>query len=180
MYDFGEFAFIHEAARQNIPLSGLVKDRQRIQGTDAQGISTALQMVARTKDFLISGEGEIQWLGQLQSFRTPCDRLVGYDTVRGEGPNRPIPNWGVIDRTEFVVQLVDAHSGLVLATLDSVGVHPTGAAPPFIDTRYGVHVERTKRSAAIPAIHTGRTAYIRVSPRRYGPTSFGLILSCVL
>jgi hypothetical protein len=173
LYDFGEVTFFQGVTRQNIPLSGLVKDRERVQGTGAQGISTDLQGLTRTEDFSIPGAGKIQWFGQLQSFRSPCNGLE----AQGESPNRPMPNWGVVDRTEFVVQLVDSYSGIVLATLDSVGVNPTGAVPPVVDTRYGVEPERARRSATIPAAFTGKTAYVRVSPRRFGPTPYGLILS---
>lgn len=173
MYDFGEVTFIEGTTQHNIPLSGLVRDRERVQGTDAQGINTNLETLTRTENFSISGAGEVQWFGQLQSFRSPCNGFGG----QGEGPNKPVPNWGVVDRTEFVVQLVDANTGVVLATLDSVGVNPTGTVPPIVDTRYGVHPERARRSVVIPATHTGKTVYVRVSPRRFGPTPYGLILS---
>lgn len=173
MYDFGEVTFIEGTTQHTIPLSGLVQDRERVQGTDAQGISTDLETLTRTENFSLSGAGEVQWFGQLQSFRSPCNGFWG----QGESPNKPVANWGVVDRTEFVVQLVDANSGVVLATLDSVGVHPTGTVPPVVDTRYGVHPERARRSAVIPATHAGKTAYVRVSPRRFGPTPYGLILS---
>lgn len=175
MYEFGEFTFVGGAIRHNILLSKTVKDAQRVQGSGEQGVSADLQALARTEDFIIPGEGEIQWFGRLQAFRSPCD--MGYDPAQGEGPNRPIPNWGVLDQTEFVVQLIDAGSGTVLVTLDSVGVQPTGTVPPVVDTRYGTDVDRIRRSAAVPANHTGKLAYIRVSPRRYGPTPLGLIIS---
>lgn len=172
MYEFGEVTFLDGAVRQNIPLSGLIKKGQQLQGSEVQGISTDLEEIARTEKFTIPGEGEIQWFGRLQSFRTPCDGSgAGYE------PNKPVPNWGIVDRTEFVVQLLDATSNTVLATLDSIGVNPTGTVPPVVDTRYGTHIERVKHSAVIPASYTGKVVYVRISPRRYGPTPYGLTIS---
>jgi hypothetical protein len=172
MYEFGEVTFLHTAERQNIPLSRFIKKRQQLQGESTQGISTDLEGLARTEDFTIQGEGEIHWFGRLQSFRTPC-----YGVGEGHEPNKPTPNWGVVDRTEFVVQLVDAGSNTVLATLDSVGVNPTATAPPFVDTRYGNNIEKVTRSYKIPAIYSGKVVYVRISPRRYGPTPYGLAIS---
>lgn len=173
MYEFGEVTFVN-TSRHNIPLSKIVKDGQQIQGVGTQGVSTDLELIARTEDFNVPSEGEIQWFGRLQSFRTPCGRLSG---GHKDEPNRPSQSWGIVDRTEFVVQLVDAQSGTVIATLDSVGVQPTGAGTSTVDTRYGTNVERVKRSFAIPASYTGTKVYVRISPRRYGPTPFGLTIS---
>lgn len=171
MYEFGEVHFINGTIRQNAVLSTLVPQRN-LQGTNAQGISTDLEAMARTENFTIPGEGDIRWFGQLQSFQVPCNGLAKRDE-----PNKPRPNWGIVDQTEFVIQLVEAGSNMVLATLDSVGVRPTGAVPPVVDTRYGTNVERVKHSAVIPASYTGKQVYVRISPRRYGPTPYGLSIT---
>lgn len=175
MYEFGEAALVHGTKKERIYLSDFVKDAEKVQGIGTQGISTDIQALARTKDFTLSDTGRIEWFGRLQSFRTPCDP-VQYDTVKGEGPNRPGPDWGVLDRTEFVVQLVRSSDNIVLATLDSLGVNPTGTTGA-VDTRYGYDPSIIVHSHPIPTGYANETVYIQISPRRYGPTPLGLTIS---
>lgn len=172
MFRFGEVHFVNERLRKNLHLSLAFPDRINIQDGGIEGVSAKLQGMARTENFTIPGAGEIRWFGQLQSFKTPCD-LSG----KRDEPNKPFPSWGIVDRTEFVVQLVDAATNSVLAVLDSVGVSPTTPSGSPVDTRYGEHVEQVKRSATIPASYAGKQVYVRVSPRRYGPTAYGLAIT---
>lgn len=172
MYWFGEVHSIHENVRQNAVLSLAFPGRVNIQDEGVEGVSSKLQGMARTENFTIPGAGEIRWFGQLLSFRTPCN-----PSVSGDEHNKPGPGWGVTDWTEFVIQLVDAESDVVLAVLDSVGVRPTAPDGPRVDTRYGNHPEQVKRSAPVPAGYTGKQVYVRVSPRRYGPTPYGLAIT---
>lgn len=176
MYEFGEAALVHGTTKQRIYLSNFVKDAEKIQGIGTQGISTDIQALARTKDFTLPADtGRVEWFGRLQSFRTPCDP-VQYDTLKGEGPNRPGPDWGILDRTEFVIQLVRSSDDLILATLDSLGVNPTDTNGA-IDTRYGYEPGIFVHSHPIPSGHAHETVYLRISPRRYGPTPLGLTIS---
>jgi hypothetical protein len=176
MYEFGEAALVHGTTKERIYLSDFIKDAEKVQGIGTQGISTDIQALARTRDFTLPDTtGSIQWFGRLQSFRTPCDP-VQYDTLKGDGPNRPGPDWGVLDQTEFVVQLVRSSDNLILATLDSLGVNPTGTTGT-VDTRYGYDPGIIVRSHPIPTGHANELVYIRISPRRYGPTPLGLTIS---
>lgn len=79
-----------------------------------------------------------------------------------------------MDVSEFDVQIVDASSNTVLATPDSVGVDSTRlngtGSPPY----YGTSVATWCRSASLPQGVLEHTVYVRVGPRRYGSTPYGL------
>lgn len=176
MYEFGEVMLVQGTIRRQIPLSGFVKNAEKIQGAGTPGVCADIQALARTENFVLPDRpgGDIRWFGRLQSFRTPCDP-ARYDTAHGEGPNRPSSDWGVLDQTEFVVQLVRSGDDVVLAVLDSLGVHPTGAT--IADTRYGNNILSVVHEYPVPQGHAGETVYVRISPRRYGPTPLGLTIS---
>lgn len=168
MYEFGEVSLVHGTTKQRIPLSAFVKNAEKIQGAGTQGVSIDIQALARTEDFNLPAEsgGQVEYFGRIQSFRTPCEeRYSSGDTVHGEGPNRPGSDWGILDRTEFVVQLVRSGDNTVIATFDSVGVHPTGVTPPAVDTRYG-DFNTVVHAYPVPQGHSGEKVYMRISPRR--------------
>jgi len=82
-----------------------------------------------------------------------------------------------MDVTEFVVQIVDASSNSVLATIDSVGVDTTNANDTSNPPYYGTSVATWCRSASLPQGVLGQTVYVRVVPKRYGSTPYGLTAS---
>lgn len=162
---------------KHIPLSNSIGIGQRIQEGEGQGISTTLQNLARTEEFLIPEMGTIEYYGEISSYRSPCDESV-IPPQPGEGPNRPVLGWGIVDTTEFAVELVDANTHQVLAVLGTVGVlPPLSTTTTAVDTRYGSECTRAVHAYALPAEHAGTTVYLRVSPRRRGLTPEGLLLS---
>lgn len=172
-YRFGEVALVHNGATTRVFLAPTVALHQKISGADNQGEDLVLRTAAKTQDFTLTGGATVSYFGELQAFRTPCN---GVDTQPGEGPNQPVASWGILDRSEFVVELVRASDSTRLAVLDSVGVHPPEANAPPTDTRYGTNPQQVVKHYAIPQALDGVEAYIRISPRRYGPTPYGMEL----
>lgn len=173
-YVFGEVAMTYNGSILRIPPDTSVALNQKIAGLDSTGEDTLLRAHSCTQDFSLIGGGVLSWFSELTSFRSPCNPTTVHP-VAGEGPNIPTPAWGMLDRTEFVVELVRADSDKRLAVLDSIGV-----APPqegiLVDTRYGMNPQSVLKQYRVPLGFDGIKAYLRVSPRRYGSTPYGMIL----
>ena len=173
-YVFGEVALTNGGSTLRIPIDTSLALDQRVEGANSTGEDVTLRGYAGTHNFTLTGGGTISWFSRLNSFRSPCDPEV-IDPEPGEGPNIPTQAWGMLDRTEFVVELVSADSNTRMAVLDSVG-----AAPPQIgvlaDTRYGTNPQKVMKQYTIPSGFHGKQAYLRVSPRRYGPTPYGMVM----
>lgn len=174
-YVFGEVRITTPTTTLRIPPASALEVGQRIQEGPEQGTSATLQNLARTEEFVIPNTGTIDYYGQLLSYRSPCDEEVT-PPEPGEGPNRPVVGWGIVDITEFAIELVDAYTHHVLTTIDVVGVRPPTSVLPAVDTRYGGEYTKTVHSYAIPTVYAGKRAYIRISPRRYGPSPYGMFI----
>lgn len=74
----------------------------------------------------------------------------------------------VIGRTEYVVELVRTTDNRVIAVLDSIGVYPDPKMGKPM--RYGTNPDLREITVPLPSKYAGISAYIRVSPRRYGVT----------
>lgn len=176
-YVFGEAAMIHGGSTLRIAPDTGVAPGQNIAGLNSTGEDTFLRSYARTQDFTLAGGATLSWFGEISSFRSPCDPDIVHP-AEGEGPNVPTQAWGMFDRTEFVTELVRTDNDTRLAVLDSVG-----AAPPqmgvLTDTRYGTHPQSVLKQYIVPAAFDGIQVYLRVSPRRYGPTPFGMTLCTI-
>ncbi len=173
-YVFGEVAMTAGGSTLRIPINSGVALSQNIAGANGTGEDTVLREYARTENFTLAGGGQISWFSEINSFRSPCDPEV-IDPEPGEGPNVPTAAWGMLDRSEFVVELVSADSNTRIAVLDSIG-----AAPPqsgvLTDTRYGTNPQKVLKQYSIPSGLHGKKVYMRVSPRRDGPTPYGMTM----
>ncbi len=151
-------------------------------GTNAQGRDTVLERLSRSQPFDIPAGSVIRFYRAL-SVSWPCR-----DTLVHPPPRYPAPEpvnlheYGlgftppdcILDTTEFVVTLVRESDGTVLLTLDSIGMMPHGGrrVPP----RYGTEPDLYVRTIQLPPSLAGERAYIQISPRRYGPTPFGMVM----
>jgi hypothetical protein len=171
-FTFGEVAIAHNGSRLRIFSALTLAPEQEIQASHIQGENVDLRTVARTEDFTLEGGGTLTWFGQLTSFRSPCHD--GYSG--GEGPDKPSQAWALLDQTEFVTELVRVSDDTRIAVLDSVGVMPPVSNGPPVDTRYGTSPQNVNKRYVIPGTLDNEQAYIRISPRRYGPTPLGMKL----
>lgn len=171
-FTFGEVAFTHGSTTSRIFPTTLLALEQQIQASDIQGENIDLRTVARTEDFTLSSGGTLSWFSRLTSFRSPCHD--GY--TDGGSPDKPTQAWALLDQTEFVTELMRVSDNTRIAVLDSVGVMPPASSGPPVDTRYGTVPQNVNKSYTIPASLDNVQAYIRISPRRYGPTPLGMKL----
>lgn len=182
-YRFGEVKLIVNDTAQRVYLSSLLNDGDFIQGDNNQGVMYNLHEYARTQNFLLPSSGYISYYAHLEALPAPCDASVGDTSDGGICNGFPIGqlpyHWAVgtgriHDRTEFAVQLLRASDDSILAVFDSVGIAPN---PDCIYAKfYGVDPDNVLRKRAIPAGFQGELAYLRISPRRYGTTNYGITL----
>ena len=129
--------------------------------------------------------GEVKIFRKLSSV-LPCDKYDPDDPPRGDR-NGGTGNWcddywvvgqgRILDQTEFVTQLVKASNGVVIGALDSVGVDQNPNS--ILAQRYGTEPDVMNIERNIPQGYGGEEVFIRVSPRRYGPTPYGMTLAII-
>lgn len=186
-YQFGEVRVGKGDSLQPVLLS-LRKDEVNIgstispwfYGLDNPGIDTLLRKRCRTQPFYVPDSSTIEFF-RLLSVSLGCGK-------RREGvkdtliiPPQPVnmiaAQWKlyegcVLDTTEFVLELVRASDEAIIAVLDSVGVVPNPTSQ--LIQHYGTNPTMRTLRVPIPQQAWGTIAYVRVSPRRYGPTPLGL------
>jgi hypothetical protein len=176
-YVFGEAAMACSGATHRIAIDTSIELYKSIAGINGTGEDTVLRASARTQNLVLTGGATFSWFSELSSFRSPCDPGTVHPG-EGEGPNVPTPAWAMLDRSEFVVELVRTDNNTRLAVLDSVGVVPPRIGV-LADTRYGTNPQSVLKRYTIPVAWNGIEAYLRVSPRRYGPTPYGMVLCTI-
>lgn len=172
-YRFGEVAVHSNNGIAGVLLSETLAPMQEVHGQTGQGEDIQLRSHARTQSFSLVAGQQISWFGELMSYRRPCD---DGGTSGGGEPNKPTAAWQLLDRSEFVVELIAKSNNARLAVLDSIGVHPPAQTGVSTDTRYGTDPHIVVKYYTVPQALDGREAYIRISPRRYGPTPLGMDL----
>ncbi len=180
-YRFGEVKLIVNDTARRVYLSSLLAENSFVQGDSIQGVMSNLLGYSRTENFIMPASGTISYYAHLSTLRLPCDANIDTSNKGGGcdeatyGDSRWLVGVNKIqDRTEFVVQLLRASDDAVLATYDSLGIAPNPNCI-YADV-YGSSAGFTKHSFAIPVGYQSEPAYLRISPRRYGPTPYGIIL----
>lgn len=177
---FGEIRLIAGSSIRYIPLSTFAGELKVTTGATGQGEDPVLLPLGTSKPFTIPAEAGVQ-IGFYRDMEAyiPCgtDRSgpSGGGSGTWEDNHWAVGAGRVQDRTEWVVQIVRADNDKVVGTLDSVGVLPNPATMTV--QRYGTIPDRTNHVRPVPSALAGTTVYLRVSPRRYGPTPFGLALN---
>lgn len=157
-----------------------------VQGSSALGRDSLLESRGKTQPFEIRSGSALRFYRRLEG-TIVCDTTIepprrGRLYPSAELINTVDEGWylfaGCIpDRTEFVLELVRESDGTVLLTLDSIGVLPNPNAPKPV--RYGTEPDRRVRTVALPQSLWGERAYVRISPRRWGPTPYGMTWQAV-
>ncbi|MFW6222400.1 MAG: hypothetical protein ACOC3T_02185 [Bacteroidota bacterium] len=157
-------------------------DYQMLVGIPDQGVDTLLQQFGHTEDLTYSDGAKLKFYRLLN-----CDQLCGEefdpegDDIGGTGDWRAdywrVGRGTVLDRTEWVLQMVDAQTDSVLAVLDSVGVAPNPNSA--LAQRYGTDPDYANHEADLPEQYENRRIYLRISPRRYGPTPYGMDMNFI-
>ncbi|MFH1051791.1 MAG: hypothetical protein V1779_12790 [bacterium] len=172
VYRFGEVKlnYGNYTSLINLARSMDTVERKSRFGTSEQGVSYDLQSLARTENFQLPNTGfpKITFFRGINESGQPCkpDKYF-YGYGKGE--------WDIVDRTEFVLQLVTANNDFVMAVLDSVVSMPN--RDPHADSLFGTNPHVVFHEWVVPPFLFDSTVYLRVSPRRYGPTPLGLIMS---
>lgn len=185
-YIMGEVA-LRSPSRSQLVYLRVRQDERRgqcIHGRDEQGIDSVLQARCTSYPFVIPDSARISFFRVLQG-AVLCGKGRGEPRLPLDSVLQPVPHntvekswtlypYCIHDRSEFVIQLVRAEDDSVLLTLDSIGVEPNPDHP--VPRRYGTAPDTRTRDVALPEAVWNLTAYLRVSPRRYGDTPYGMEL----
>jgi hypothetical protein len=147
-------------------------------GQAQNGEDQILTSAAKTESFVYTPHSTLKFFREL-SLGVPCGT-----TPRNlpEDANAlrcdELPFWlgidsAILNRNEWVIQLISESTGSVLAVLDSVGFVPNGSNDWGIP--YGTNPLRMNHTRQLPDEYAGESVYIRVSVRQFGPTSCGML-----
>jgi len=171
VYKFGE---VKVKYGNNTMLINLVHSLDTVEGkskfgTSSQGVSSDLEDYAKTENFVIpnTGSPKITFFRGINESGNPCD-------TNSANPGGGKGIWDIVDRTDFVVQMVKPNTGEVVAVLDSVVSMPN--SNPEADSIFGLNPHIVFHDWLVPPSLYDSTVFLRVSPRRYGPTPLGLII----
>ncbi len=146
-------------------------------GDSALGEDLYLKNLSTSSTFTMPDSGEVHFFRYLSVYK-PC----GQDVYEGDCDNPPFgdgmdKHWlvgygNILDDTEFVIQIRNAQTHSLICTIDSVGVlrNPNSCYAG----RYGTDPSKANHVRQLPTGYGGTGAYISVSPRRNGPTPYGM------
>ena len=176
-YWAGEFRISSPVNEERILVKKIIPDERNtsIQGDSIQGEDQKLIKYTRTEDFIIPDGGEIRFFRMIATL-AHCSGP--FPEVPEEGyPGRidyfrHVGKGNILDKTEFVIKLKDSKTGADLFNIDSVGVDTVSTN--HLAARYGTNPDVVNHTFSIPEKYWGNTAYIQVSPRRWGSTPHGM------
>ncbi len=176
----GEFRVTKNNDRENlIIIRSLYKDNV-FEGDSTTGEDLTLRAKSYTNNFVYETGSSLSFYRELSvgvffgkgenyPSKEELNNLNWLDKIFVVGKNR------ILDRTEFVIQLVRASDAQVLYTIDSAGidVNPNNIVAPI----YGTSPESINHTVNLPDNYAGEEVYIRISPRRWGTAPYGMKLS---
>lgn len=180
-YTFGEVRLTHNGQEQKITLRSFANEFRRHDGDTVQGIDPVLLVLGRTESFEISSGDTVRFHRELSAYALRCDPKGRSGGSRGQTGTWTDYYWftganQIPDKTEFVLEIVRESDDAVLGTLDSVVVLPNPAttwAP-----RYGTQPDNLNHVRSVPTgLQPQTKVYLRVSPRRFGPTPLGIVMN---
>jgi hypothetical protein len=178
-YTIGEFRIISSGNESKIALSSFPNEFTDIEGDSTIGIDPILLPLTRTASFTLPSSGEVKFYRELMVTGIPCNtEYKGGSTGGGTGGWQDahwiIGSHKILDQTEFVVEIIRESDNTIIGTIDSVGVLPNPATK--LALRYGTEPDSINHHCLLPSGYGGTKVYLRVSPRRNGPTPYGLVM----
>lgn len=187
-YEVGEFTLHrsngHERIFNRISRSDFASgsEGKARAGSSGRGTDPVLSALAQTRPFLLPLQPSSMSFARVLQAST-CDDVASQPTGGSGSDGRFTPRdqqylagrGRILDTSEFVLEVVDASTGEVYGTIDSVGLIPNTIAD--VVQRYGTEPDASTRAlVAVPTRAAGKTVFIRVSVRRWGPSPHGMAL----
>jgi hypothetical protein len=179
-YQVGEFSISGGGQVKKAPLRRFIPRGYDYHGLNCQGTDTLLERQSRTENFFMpSGPGEVKYFRRL-SARPKCGTVGPLQGSETGGNGTWEDDWyrvgvgNILDRSEWVIQVVRASDNTVLFNIDSVGVNPNPES--IYAQRYGQYPTQMSHTRNLPSGYAGQEVYIRISPRRWGPTPAGFVM----
>lgn len=182
-YRCGEFTLQKSNnTRQRIHLAHTLKIRQSMRCDSTHGISMNVYPYTRTMAFIVPSDG-----GNINFYRTlglmiPCNSEGNvtnnwdYEDTLHYADNKQWWALGagtVLDRMEFVIEMYNANTNTKCGSFDSIGIMPNSTSKYAIPYGNG-NSNAYMHTYSLPAHLYGDTIYLQISPRRWGPTPYGM------
>lgn len=162
-YVFGEVSIGTALQSRRIRLDTLLNKDGALYNGSASGDQTTLGAALRTRTFLLTDTDSI-----IHFRRELTARNVNAITGAFTG------SWRLDDGSEFLVQVIRASDGVVLAVIDSVGIGATGNYSTATPAAYGTSANDWCRTAGVTPVMRGTDVYLRVLPKRSGSSPYGM------
>lgn len=173
----GEFNAVSASAIIRLPLNFIAED-VFINGDTNQGVNQNLADTSTTSPFIIPASAmTLSYFKYMNvnskpigsgNFRNHIESANSYDEYWNIGTGKNS------ERVEFVIELIDARTKNRICIIDSFGVLPNPASP--VIQRYGANADQFYTSISLSGLPVGDTVKVRIIPKRWGPTPFGLAL----
>jgi|GEM_PF-7073795 len=164
IYRFGEIRQRTDGVFNRVYLDTLVKtDSMIVNDSYVTGVQSNLVPLLRSQKFYMSLTTD-----SITFYRTLQVSTFSVET----GNNTAL--WKVEDSCDFTVQLVRASDDAVLKSWDSVGIAKSTTFDSTPPSYYWMTQTTTNPTYFIPYNVRVCSAYVRIVPRRFGPTPFGL------
>lgn len=183
--DYGEFKIITSNEQIKLYPEPEIEWRNRkiIEGDTNTGIDQRLYNNSKTNVFTIPDSSSISFYRRVVLANT-CENGEGggfpEDNPNGENDiweqDWDIGNQNLADEMEFVVEIKEDASDLILQTIDSIGVvkNPINPNSKYV-YRYGTEPDNWERIVPIDSSLWGKQAYIAIKPKRLSKTTpFGM------
>lgn len=173
----GEFRVVNQGVENRVNIAQTLENCVEIEGDTATGEDQTLLQYSRTEQFIMPENGQVKFFRRLMA-KFPCGsqpgngRPIGGGTGDWRDDHWFVGTGRILDKTEFVIQLVRATDTTVIATIDSVGVSPNPNSQ--LAHRYGTDPDVMNHLRNLPNGYGGIPCYFRVSTRRFGPTPYGI------
>jgi len=162
-YVFGEVSIGTALQSRRIRLDTLLKQDGTLYNGSASGDQTTLGAALHTRTFLLTGTDSVIYFRRELTARN-VNAITGAFTS----------SWRLDDGSEFLLQVVRAVDGIVLAVIDSVGISATGSYSTATPAVYGTSVNDWCRAVNVTPVMRGANVYLRILPRRSGSSPYGM------
>lgn len=171
----GEFSVTSASSVKRLSLNFLNSDNV-YNGDTNQGVNQNLADLSFTDQFIIpTANITISYFKYMHVVSKPLGTGNFKNAVSSNNSYDEYWNVGTgknTERVEFVIELIHTRTGNRICVIDSFGVLPNPYSPIIL--RYGANADQLYTSISVSGLTAGDTANIRIIPKRWGATPFGL------
>ncbi len=189
---FGEVTVRSNSTILQVPLTDSLSNYKTFRGDSLQGENANLLSLARTAAFTMPpGSVTADYFAELRAL-APCgsSSKTAWKGIESGFAEQSQNRWNITynpiwdigvgaiqDHTEFSIQLVRVSDNSIIKELGRFGIepNPNGSYALY----YPEDANAQMHHVTIGSEYAGQNVYVRVSPRRWGPTPYGVRMSAM-